>query len=201
MIGLFTSFRRFASLMLLLIVAACAPFALVPASTNDVANFRVEADIAWNKLNQPRLESSAPLAYWTADGPALNAMIFIGGVRDGQPVIKIQGDTNQDNALVFRNGMTPTEIVELWEASTAKISQTTIAKGSNIEPVDFAGNPGFKFDFYYVTKDEVDRSGIGYATVKDNRLYLIFYSGTKLHHFGLRLGSAKRIMETARITG
>jgi len=201
MTGFFVSLRRLSALALVLLVAACAPFALVPAATNDVANFRVDADIAWNKVNQPRLESSAPLAYWTADGPALNGMIFIGGVKDGQPVIKVMGDTSKDNALVFRSGMTASEIVELWEAATAKISQTTIAKGSNIEPVAFAGGTGFKFDFHYVTKDEVDRSGIGYATVKDGKLYLIFFSGTKLHHYPTRLASAKRIMESARITG
>ncbi|WP_341915732.1 hypothetical protein [Ferrovibrio terrae] len=193
--------RHGAVLALLLIIAACAPFSLVPASTNDVANFRVDADIAWNKVNQLRLESSAPLAYWTVDGPSLNGMLFIGGVKDGQPVVKVQGDTTKDNALIFRNGMTATEIVELWEATTAKISQTTIAKGSNIEGATFGGTSGFKFDFHYVTKDEVDRSGIGYATVKDGRLYLIFFSGTKLHHYPARLASAKRIIESARITG
>jgi hypothetical protein len=61
--------------------------------------------------------------------------------------------------------------------------------------------PGFKFDFHYVAKDEVDRSGIGYAAVKDGKLYLIFFSGSKLHHYPLRLGSAMRIMESAKITG
>lgn len=192
---------RWALVATLLFVAACAPFSLVPASSNDVANFRVDTDIAWNKINQPRLQSSAPLAFWTADGPGLNGIMFIGGVKDGDAVVKLPGDSTQDNALLFRKSMTPSEIVELWEATTAKISQTTIAKGSNIEAVQFGGGNGFKFDFQYVAKDEVDRAGIGYAAVKDGRLYLIFFSGTKLHHYPLRAASARRIMESAKITG
>ncbi len=201
MTAFFNSLRRWAAFSLLLLFAACAPFTLVPATTNDVANFRVESDIAWNRVNQVRLESSAPLAYWTADGPALNGMIFIGGVKDGQPVLKAQGDTGGNERLIFRSSMTPSEIVELWEAVTARISQTTIAKGSNIQPVEFGGSAGFRFDFRFVGKDEVDRSGLGYAAVKDGRLYMIFFSGTKLHHYPARLGSAQRIMESAQING
>ncbi|MCW0234591.1 MAG: hypothetical protein OJJ21_13405 [Ferrovibrio sp.] len=195
------SLRRVAALAILVVLTACTAYSLVPAATTDVANFRVENDIAWNKANKLRVESAAPLAYWTADGPALNYILFVGGVKDGGYVLRQMGTTETVNNLVFRNGMSATEIVELWEASMTKMNTTSIAKGSNIQPADFGGTAGFKFDFQYVAKDEVDRSGVGYAAVKDGKLYLIFFSGTKLHHFPMRRASALRIMESAKITG
>jgi hypothetical protein len=197
---IFPALHRLVAIATLLVAAACAPFSLVPPAPTSVANFQVEADIPWNKVNQLRVESSAPLAYWTADGPNLNAILFIGGVKSGASVLKVTGDTNKET-LVFNDKMTPSEIVELWEAVITKINQTTIAKGSNIQPAQFGGTNGFRFDFQYVTKDEVDRSGIGYAAVKDGKLYLMFYSGTKLHHYQLRLANARKLMDTARITG
>lgn len=191
---------RYGFLALLLALAACAPYSLVPPAPTDVANFRVETDIAWNKANQLRIESSAPIAYWTADGPSLNAIMFIGGVKNGEVLLRVPG-SSETETLVFRDSMAPGEIVELWESTIAKLNNTTIAEGRNVRPVKFGGGDGFSFDFSYVTKDEVDRRGIGYAAVRDGRLYMIFYSGTKLHHYGLRLPSAMRIIETAQIGG
>lgn len=202
MIRLTAVLGRFAALAIVLSLAACTAYSLVPPTANEVANFRVESDIAWNKANQLRVESSAPLASWTADGPGLNNIIFIGGVKDGAPIIKVSNDTSSTkDALVFRNGMTATEIVEVWEAAITKLNQTSIAKGSNIQPAQFGGMAGFKFDFHYINKDEVERSGLGYAAIKDGRLYMIFYSGVTLHHYGLRLASAKRLIESAQIRG
>jgi len=196
------SLRRLAAVAIVLGLSACTAYSLVPPMANDVANFRVEPDIAWNKANKLRVDSSAALASWTADGPGLNNVIFIGGVKDGTPVLTVQGDTGgTKDALVFRKDMSPSEIVELWEAAITKLNQTSIAKASNIQPTQFGGMPGFKFEFSYTNKDEVERSGLGYAAVKDGRLYMIFYSGTKLHHYGLRLASAQKMMETAQIRG
>ncbi len=191
---------RLLAFTLLLLVAACAPYTLVPASSSDVANFRVDVDMPWNKANMLRVESSAPLAVWTADAPSLNSIMFIGGVRDGGAVLRVSNDTDK-SPLIFRSAMTPTEIVELWEATISKVNGATIAKGSNIQPVTFGGVPGFRFDFHFVTRDEVDRTGLAYVAVKGDRLYMIFYSGTKLHHFQLRQANVQRMIESARITG
>lgn len=195
------SLRRLLAVSTLAVLTACTAYSLVPTTPTSVANFQVESDITWNKANRLRIESSAPVEFWTADAPGLNSILFIGGVKDGGYVLRQSGTTETVNNLVFHKGMTATEIVELWESAITKLNQTSIAKGSNIRPAQFGGVPGFKFDFTFVNKDEVDRSGVGYAAVKDGRLYMIFYSGTKLHHYGLRLASAVRIMESAKITG
>lgn len=194
-------FLRPAMLAGLLALAACAPYSLIPAEPTSVANFQVDVGSPWNKVNRLRIDSSAPVAYWTSDGPALDSILFIGGVKSGQPIVTINRSDDDKDKLLFRDTMTSAEIVELWEATVAKVFNTTLAEGKNVQPARFAGVDGFRFDFTYVPKDEVDRKGTGYGAVKDGRLYLIFFSGTKLYHFGLREAEAMHIMQTAKITG
>jgi len=195
-------FRSIAALFLLSL-AGCQAFTLVPEASTSAAGIQVQVDAPWNKINQLAVQSSGLVEVWTADGPGLNMLIFIGGARDGQPVLHRHNvnAASKAPAPVFRDSMAPAEIVELWESVMAQVSTTTIAKGSNIQPVKFGDLDGFQFDFNYATKDEVDRQGIGYGAVKDKKLYLIFYSGAKLHHYSLRLASATKIMQSAKIGG
>lgn len=183
---------------LLLLSAACAPYALVPAAPTSVANFTVDVDRPWNRINQSNLRSNAPLGYWTADGPGLNTMLFVGGVKDGEEIISIS-NTGTSDRVAFRSNMTPSEILELWESVLSQITGSAVIRSSNLQPARFLNADGFRFDLQYAGGDEVERIGLGYAAVNAGRLYLIFYSGTKLHHYGLRLDSARRIIETARL--
>ncbi len=195
-------FRSFA-VILLLGLAGCPAYLLVPESSASAAGMQVQVDAPWNKVNQLAVQSSGAVEVWTADGLNLNMLVFIGGAKDGEPVLhrhNVNAPTKAP-APIFRSSMAASEIVELWEAVMAQISNTTIAKGSNIQPVKFGGLDGFQFDFSYATKDEVDRQGVGYGAVKDKKLYLVFYSGTKLHHYNLRLASATKIMQSAKIGG
>lgn len=189
--------------ILLLGLAGCPAYTLVPESSASAAGMQVQVDAPWNKVNQLAVQSSGAVEIWTADGLNLNMLIFIGGAKDGEPILH-RHNVNapaKNPAPVFRASMAPAEIVELWEAVMAQLSSTTIAKGSNIQPVKFGGLDGFQFDFNYATKDEVDRQGVGFGLVKDKKLFLVFYSGTKLHHYNLRLASATKIMQSAKIGG
>src|SRR3546814_347814 len=125
----------------------------------------------------------------------------LGGVKTGKPILTVGREDEVKDKLLFRDTMTSSEVVELWEATMTKVFKTTLAEGKNVQPVKFAGMDGFRFDFNYVPKDEVDRKGVGFGAVKDGRLYLIFFSGTKLYHYGLREAEAMQIIQTARITG
>jgi hypothetical protein len=44
--------------------------------------------------------------------------------------------------------------------------------------------PGFMLEFTVTTRDQVDRQGIAIGAIKDAKLYLIVYTGTRLYHFG-----------------
>jgi len=195
--------RHIASLGLLLLLAACAGYKLVPPVQTTVANFAVAPDIAWSQASQTGLQSSAPLAIWTVDGPALDQILFIGGVKSGDPLFTLanRGTDEQKKNNAFRDAMAPSEIAELWESVFAQFGGTTLAQASNVEPARFGGIEGFKFDFAYTPKDEVERRGVVYGAVKDKKLYLIYYAGTKLYHYGLRLPNAMKTIESARIVG
>jgi len=196
--------RRLALVGLLFVLAGCAAYKLVPPAQTTVANFSVAPDIAWNEASRSVLQSGAPVVQWTADGPALNQIIFVGGVKSGDPVFALfnaAGQEEKKKSITFRDTMGPSEIAELWESVYAQVTSTTLVKASNIEPARFGGVDGFKFDFAFTPKDEVERSGVVYGAVKDKKLYVIFYVGTKLYHFGLRLPNAMKTIESARIVG
>lgn len=196
-------FRRLLALGLLFLLVACAGYKLVPPAQTTVANFSVAPDIAWSQASHLTLQSSAPIAAWTVDGPALNQILFLGGVKSGDPLFtpSNRGTDEQKKNIAFRDTMGPAEIAELWEAVFAQFAQTTLAATSNVEPARFGGIEGFKFDFAFTSKDEVERRGVIYGAVKDKKLYLIYYTGTKLYHYGLRLPNAMKAIESARIVG
>lgn len=196
-----TAFSRpMAVLVLLLGLAGCAAYSLVAPAKVSVAGMQVDVEQPWNKANQLTVTSSGAIEVWTADGPALNTIMFIGGARDGEVAVK-SNNPNASGTAIFRASMSPAEIVELWETVIVQQAGTTIAKGGNIKPVKHGGIDGFTFEFAYTGKNEVEQQGLGYAAIKDKRLYMIFFSGTKLHHYGSRRASVEKMIETVRIAG
>lgn len=131
---------------------------------------------------------------WTADGQRLNAITF--GVVDGEPLVRRE---QQDEKLpVFRRDMTPTEIVELVEASLTKLGNAPLVSARDLRPEKFGGADGFRFELSFVGKDNVEREATAAGTVRNGKLYLVVYEGTRLHHYKLRRDQAERIIQSVQ---
>jgi hypothetical protein len=196
--------RFIAVVALSLLVGACTQYALVqPQQPVTVkGSLIVEPDIAWNRINQNDISGRNQTEVWTADGPLLNSIVFFAGIEDGKPLfVRSAEQERKDKLPEFRSSMTPTDVMELLESTVAKISQSSLTKTRNLQPEKFAGKDGFRFELTYVGQDEVDRDGIAVGTIHQGRLYMIFYDGARLHHFGLRRAQAERIIQTARLPG
>src|SRR3546814_4356213 len=76
----------------------------------------------------------------------------LGGVKTGKPILTVGREDEVKDKLLFRDTMTSSEVVELWEATMTKVFKTTLAEGKNVQPVKFAGMDGFRFDFNYVDR-------------------------------------------------
>lgn len=194
---------RYAVIAIFLFVAGCTPFSVVGPQRVSVKDaFTVEPDTAWNKINTQDITGRNRAEIWTADGPLLNSLTFFVGVEDGKPLFAQTEEQEKRGKLpVFRNTMTPTDIVELVEASYARITDSSLMKTQGLRPAKFAGADGFRFDMKYVSKDEVDREAIAAGTVHNGRLYLIVYQGSRLYHYGLRRSQVEHIIESARFLG
>lgn len=194
---------------LALVLAGCAQqYTLVPPQPVTVQKaFTVAPADPWNRWSftfekigaYMRAEAevwNGPVETWVADGYGLDRMIFVGGLASGASLIK--GDPESKAPLpMFREDMTPSEVMEFIEATLARAGQTTIIATKNLRPVTFGGQPGFRFDISYVRRDdEVDTEGLVVGAIRDKKLYLIFFSGTKLHHYPKLLPRVEKLIDT-----
>lgn len=188
---------------LALLVGACTQYALVQPQRVTVKDaLIVEPDIAWNRINQQDISGRSRTEIWTADGPLLNSIVFFAGIEDGKPLFVQTAEQEKKGKLPeFRSAMNATDIMELLESTVARITQSSLTKTRDLRPEKFAGRDGFRFDMSYVGKDEVDRDATAVGVVHEGRLYMIFYDGARLHHFGLRRAQAERIIQSARLPG
>lgn len=190
-------------------LAGCAPqYALVPPQRTTVQNaFSVVPGDPWNRWSftfekigayqQIQAEMwNGPVETWVADGYGLDRLIFIGGLANGASLIKPVADS-KDPLPVFREDMTPSEVMEFLEATIARAGQTTLIETRNLRLTQFGGHPGFRFDLSYVRRDdEVDTDGTVVGAIRNKKLYLIFFSGTRLHHYPKLLPRVEKVIDS-----
>jgi hypothetical protein len=193
--------RFIAVIALALLVGACTQYALVqPQRVTVKGALSVEPDSAWNRINQNDISGRSDTEVWTADGPLLNTLTFFAGIEDSKPLfVQTAEQEKRDKLPIFRSTMSPSEVMELVEATYAKMSQSSLTKTRELRPDTFVGKDGFRFDMSYVGKDEVDREATAVGTVHQGRLYMIVYQGTRLYHHSLRRQQVERIIQTARL--
>lgn len=190
--------RTFIFLALVAGLASCQRYVMVPPQQVTVKNALVVAPSqAWNKINIENL-SSRPVEIWTADGDQLNMLMLFVGVADGQSLFP-SPDSEKDKYAPFKSAMTPNEVVSLVEATLSRYMDSSLVESYDLRPATFAGQNGYRAEFNLVGKDEVDRRGLATGTIKDGKLYLMLFIGTRLHHYGLRAEEVEGMVASARI--
>ena len=193
------------ALALALLLAACQPFTLVPPSRGYEVRNAVEVDVGrpWNRMNpQAPGAEQGQVELWTVDGVDLDMLYMFVGIDDGNPLfVRTAEQLKGDPLPPFRHGMSPNEVMELYEASLARIFQSALVDGRNLAPATVAGQPGVRFDYAFTGKDSIDRHGIAIGTIRSERLYLMAFHGTRIYHFGAFRPEAERIFASARFTG
>lgn len=183
------------------LLAGCAAYTLVPPGRTTVGQgLSVEATSAWTHVAGEDL----PIV-WTHDGVHLDSLWFILGIGDGQTLIRgsalsrdADEDTKKGAIPVFRMDMSPTEIMELFDATIVRALNTSLASASNLQPVNFAGQQGFRFDYRFTRQDRVERAGVATGAVRDGRLYLVFHFGSAIYHFERDRAEGEAIVASAR---
>ncbi|RMF11993.1 MAG: hypothetical protein D6763_01890 [Alphaproteobacteria bacterium] len=183
--------RKLLILSITLLLAGCARYSLVEPGTTSAGAMSVTPTQAWNKATGGFLGRE----YWTQDGTALNVILFINGIADGEPLFKAR-KTAQFGA--FRATMLPHEIMELTESSLAKAFGSTATATSNLRPVEFMGATGFAFNYSFVTQADVPTRGLARGVVKDGKLYMILYQAAETYYYEAGLPEAEQIMNSAR---
>jgi hypothetical protein len=175
--------RRLSIAALLLAGGCAAPYTLVSPSQVAVAGnaMRVTPSAAWNKA------PASPLAIqyeedWTQNGPALDALMFIGGLPDGQALAR-QRRKQVQQVPVFRAAMTPPELTSMIESYYRLREGAKLFRTDGIAPATLFGKPALRFDYSYVGVDDVRRRGRSVAAIVGGKLYLLSLEGAASHYF------------------
>jgi len=178
-------------LIFVFFIGGCAQYSLVKAGgkTNVGNTYSVAPQIDWS------MSSSNDLVVWTVDGPFLEKVFFFPAIENGKPLLKAANDKKMP---FFASTMTPIEIMDLVEATLARMKAQSIKK-KNLKPAPFGKEEGFRFTFSYVSEDGLDYKGFAAGTVKDQKLYLVMYVGTDLCYFDKYVAEVEKVIDSIEI--
>jgi len=175
-------------------------YRLVEPSPRRVARERMQVTptIAWNRSPRSRSDISRE-ENWTLNGPYLDNLTFIGGVKSGEPLVRFQDRKEWRQVPNFRADMTPDEIAAIVETFYRVRGGSVRFETSALQPRIFLGQPGFQFDYERLGGDEVERRGRAAAAVIGNRLYMILFDAAASHYFPAAIAEVERIIDSARL--
>ncbi len=165
-------------------ISGCVPtYSLVRADRPvpvAAGTMKVKPAIDWNKA-PPGASSMLKAEVWTQNGPVLDAIVFLGGVKDGTAIVQ-QQKREERRVPVFQSSMTPQDLVGMVESYYRIRAGATVFETENLKPTTFLGYKGLDFTYRYVGSDEVKRRGRTVLAVIEKRLFLMTLDGAT-HYF------------------
>jgi hypothetical protein len=175
---------------LILLITGCTYYSLIPRGKIEIGGvYTIRSEIPWSKASQGNTE------IWTVDGPGLQELRFVNGLSDGDLLFK---NATQGDLPEYKSDMSFLEIKEFIETSATAVGVVGITS-RNFRPFKFGLLDGFRAEFSYTLKDGLFREGFAVGAKKENKLYLIIYSGTRLHYYPKNLEDAEFILRSIQI--
>lgn len=172
------------------LLAGCARYTLVEPRPRTIADlYTVEPQTRWSALTDGKWE------VWTVDGAGLEAIQFLTGLDDGEPLFRA---ADAQKRMKFRKTMSPSELAELLVDGLTSIGVQSITV-TNLRPQKFGSADGFRCELAFVTKNGLEKQGMAVGGTVNGRLYLVLYTGTKLHYYQAHRDNAERIMQSIRM--
>jgi hypothetical protein len=174
-------------------LSSCSVYQLVKPGNVKIGDaFSVHTDVAWSKVESGKTES------WTIDGLGLQALQFTKGLEHGETLYNQQHVNAKSSLPKFTKDMSPLEMKDFIVASSVAIGALKIRE-ENFEPIKIGTQRAYRADFRYTMEDGLERLGFAIGFVKDEKLYLIMYTGAALHYYPLRKDDVDRLLETVKI--
>lgn len=182
--------RALVVLVLLIGIAACGAHSLIDDERVEIGGtYSVDPQITWNRLVRAEPET------WTIDGPSLQAVRFINGIRSDKPLIR---SAEQQRFPVFRMDMTESEIMEFILDSLFLLGFNNL-ESRDLRPIAFGSHEGFRFEFSYLARDGLEEEGLVAGAVIERRLYLILYTGVRRHYYPKYLDHVEHIIDSIEL--
>ena len=161
-------------------------------------NMTVVPPRPWNRHRAVLFDDVPAVEDWTLNGPYLDGVTFITGLKSGHFMVRQRRSTDQQ-VPKFRSDMTPPEIAamveSLFRVRGGALEFHTLA----ILPRPFLGTNGFQFDYEHLYGDELWRKGRAVGAVVDGELYLILLDAARSHYYPSTVPDFEAIVASARL--
>jgi hypothetical protein len=161
----------------------------------------VTAPRPWNRTRRLFLfEDIRQVEDWTLNGPLLDGMSFVTGLKNGKSLIRQRRTANQQVPL-FRSNMTPPEIAAMIESLYRVRGGAVDFRTLSLQPRPFLGTNGFQLDYEHLDGDELWRRGRVVGAVINGELYLILLDAAKSHYWDATLPDFEAVVASAQLRG
>ena len=152
----------------------------------------------WNRHRHIVFGDIREVDDWTLNGPVLDEVSFVSGLKDNRALIRQRWSANQQVPR-FRSNMTPPEIAAMLESLYRVRGGAVEFRTLSLSPRPFLGTNGFQLDYEHLDSDEVWRKGRAVGAVIRGRLYMISLDAARSHYFTSTLPDFEAIVNSARL--
>jgi hypothetical protein len=188
-----------AALSMAVAAPALAGNRLMPANTPArIANsaLSVTPGRDWNRLSaRPGRAGEV----WTLDSDTLNNVTYYAGVEADRTLMR-EVDRRNRPLPRFSSTMLLADVPTLLENSYRVGRSVTVFSMDQVEPAQFAGQSGVRFNYSYTSEDEVRRRGEAYGAIVGGRLYLVTFEAPQIHFFDASIDAFRQLVATSTIT-
>jgi hypothetical protein len=135
---------------------------------------------------------------WTLNGPLLDGITFITGLRSGHFMVRQRRSTDQQ-VPKFRADMTPPEIAAMLESLYRVRGGAVDFHTLSIQPRPFLDTNGFQFDYEHLDDDELWRKGRVVGAVVNGELYLVMFDAARSHYYDAGISDFEAIVASAHL--
>ncbi len=189
--------RTVAALAAVASLSACAAIKPVPAGPYASGGNQITVGRTWTDMGR-LFDASKGVRMLSIDGPQLNRLFVIDGLRAGEFIIRPA--SKERPTPTWKAGLTPTEQVEFLADSLAAMQYHRV-ETDNLRPVKVGERSGVRFDISAQTVDGLNISGIAQLVEAGDRLYVLLYLAPTEHYFDATRAEVESIMASARVAG
>ena len=161
-------------------------------------NMTVVPPRPWNRHRAILFEDVPAVEDWTLNGPLLDGVTFITGLRSGHFMVRQRRTTDQQ-VPKFRADMTPPEIAAMLESLYRVRGGAVDFHTLSIQPRPFLGTGGFQFDYEHLDGDELWRKGRAVGAVVGGQLYLVMFDAARSHYYDAALPDFESMVASAQL--
>ncbi len=164
----------------------------VTVARSDMA---VVPQIEWNRISQ-RPGSNAER--WTLDGELLNDVLFFGEVASGDTLFR-EVNRREMPLPQFASDMLLVDLPDFVESSLRIAKGSSTFTTTSVEPTQFLGQGGVRFEFETLGSDDLLRKGIAVATIIDGELFMMLYEAPSLYFFDRNRADFEQLVSSAHL--